>query len=96
MEKTVESSNTPQGNDDVDADDEDGGGERGGTGENSWVEINIDMPGFRDDDPLPVFLAAMLIEALLASGDLPARLYISRRFHWRLYIDVSMLPYPPY
>ncbi|TKA70518.1 hypothetical protein B0A49_08676, partial [Cryomyces minteri] len=37
-----------------------------GVGENSWAEISIEIPGFRDDDALPVFLAAMLTEALLA------------------------------
>lgn len=75
------------------------GGEEGGEegrkrrrkkakGNDAWVEISIDMPGFRDDDALPVFLAAMLNEALLASGDLPGRLCINRRYHWRLFIDV--------
>ena len=58
-------------------------------GDKAWVELTIDMPGFRDDDALPVFLAAMLNEALLASGDLPGRLCINRRYHWRLYIDVG-------
>lgn len=59
-----------------------------GKGEKSWVELTIDMPGFRDDDPLPIFLAAMLNEALLASGELPDRLWINARYHWRLFIDV--------
>jgi exosome complex component RRP42 len=57
-------------------------------GENNWAEVSIEIPGFRDDDALPVFLASMLSEALLASGDLLARLRINRRFHWKLYIDV--------
>ena len=34
--------------------------------EAEWVEISIDIPGLRDDDTLPVFLAEMLREAILA------------------------------
>ncbi|EKG19341.1 Exoribonuclease phosphorolytic domain 1 [Macrophomina phaseolina MS6] len=60
-----------------------------GMGENAWVEMSVEIPGYRDDDPLPVFLAAMLTEALLADGQLRDRLFINRRFHWKLYIDVS-------
>jgi exosome complex component RRP42 len=59
-----------------------------GQGQNGWVEVGVDVPGFRDDDALPVFLASMLAESLLASGELKDRLYINRRFHWKLYIDV--------
>ena len=58
-------------------------------GQNAWIEMSVEIPGFRDDDPLPVFLASMLTESLLASGGLKDRLYINRRFHWKLYIDVS-------
>ncbi|MCJ1259417.1 hypothetical protein MMC24_007254 [Lignoscripta atroalba] len=61
-----------------------------GQGENSWVEMTIEIPGFRDDDPLPIFLAAMLNEALLATGELVDSLWINRRFHWKLYIDVRL------
>ncbi|KAI9799291.1 MAG: hypothetical protein M1833_004169 [Piccolia ochrophora] len=61
--------------------------EEGGEGDDAWVEMTVDIPGFRDDDPLPIFMAAMLNEALLASGDLPRRLRINSRFHWKLYID---------
>ena len=61
-----------------------------GAGENSWVEMTIEIPGFRDDDALPVFLAAMLNEALLATGDLVDKLWINRRWHWKLYIDVGI------
>ncbi|KAH0552864.1 hypothetical protein GP486_006934, partial [Trichoglossum hirsutum] len=53
------------------------------------VHLAVDIPGLRDDDALPVFLAAMLAEPLLASGDLAARLRINRRWHWKLYIDVG-------
>jgi exosome complex component RRP42 len=59
-----------------------------GIGEDSWTEISIEVPGFRDDDALPIFLSAMLTEALLADGKLKDRLWINRRFHWKLYIDV--------
>ena len=64
-----------------------------GLGQDSWVEMSIEIPGFRDDDSLPIFLSAMLTEALLASGELKDRLYINRRFHWKLYIDVSSFSY---
>jgi exosome complex component RRP42 len=63
-----------------------------GQGQNSWVEMSVEIPGFRDDDALPVFLASMLTESLLASGALKDRLYINRRFHWKLYIDVRLPP----
>ena len=59
-----------------------------GKGQNSWVEMSVEVPGFREDDALPVFLASMLKESLLASGELKDRLYINRRFHWKLYVDV--------
>jgi hypothetical protein len=58
-------------------------------GLNEWVEMSVEIPGFRDEDSMPVFLAAMLSEALLADGDFTRRLWINRRFHWKLYLDVS-------
>lgn len=61
-----------------------------GQGEHSWLEIAIEIPGTRDDDALPVFLSAMLTEALLADGELKDRLWINSRFHWRLYVDVRV------
>lgn len=70
--------------------DEDESAENEGKGKNSWVEMSVEIPGFRDDDALPVFLASMLTESLLASGALKDRLYINTRFHWKLYIDVSI------
>lgn len=87
---------TAAADDELGADDEgedDAEGDRGrsrsqGSGQDSWVEMSVEIPGFRDDDALPVFLAAMLTEALLASGQLKDRLWINRRFHWKLYIDV--------
>ena len=70
---------------------EDGEARSEAVGRNEWVEMSIEIPGFRDDDPLPVFIAAMLNEALVASGELPNRLWINRRFHWKLYVDVRAL-----
>lgn len=64
-----------------------------GQGQNAWVEMSVEIPGFREDDPLPVFLASMLTESLLASGELKDRLYINRRFHWKLYVDVGCTTY---
>lgn len=61
-----------------------------GQGQNGWIEMSVEVPGFRDDDALPVFLASMLTESLLASGELKDRLYINRRFHWKLFIDVLL------
>lgn len=58
-------------------------------GLNEWVELTVEIPGLRDDDSMPVFLAVMLTEALLADGEFTRRLWINRRFHWKLYIDVS-------
>jgi exosome complex component RRP42 len=57
-------------------------------GLNEWVELTVEIPGFRDDDSMPVFMSAMLTEALLADGEFTKRLRINRRFHWKLYLDV--------
>ncbi|KAL6155941.1 Exosome complex component rrp42 [Exserohilum turcicum] len=80
---------------DVQMGDGDGDGDGGeqadgakGKGQNAWLDMSVEIPGFRDDDALPVFLASMLTESLLASGELKDRLYINTRFHWKLYIDV--------
>ena len=73
-----------------DVDEEDSTDERTGRGEDSWLEVAIEIPGMRDDDALPMFLSAMLTEALLADGQLKDRLWINNRFHWRLYIDVGL------
>lgn len=86
---------------DVDMGDVDGDGDGDGDevaddgkgkGQNAWVEMSVEVPGFRDDDALPVFLASMLTESLLASGELKDRLYINTRFHWKLYVDVRHPP----
>ncbi|KAF2637101.1 exoribonuclease family protein [Massarina eburnea CBS 473.64] len=65
-----------------------------GKGRNSWIDMSVEIPGFRDDDALPVFLASMLTESLLASGELKDRLYINSRFHWKLGIDILLLSPP--
>jgi exosome complex component RRP42 len=57
-------------------------------GDSAWVEMTVEIPGFRDDDSMPVFLASMLNEALIADGEFVGRLWINRRFHWKIYIDV--------
>jgi len=72
------------GDEDEEADDSKG------KGQNAWVEMSVEVPGFREDDALPVFLASMLTESLLASGELKDRLYINTRFHWKLYVDVRL------
>lgn len=80
---------------------ENGEGQEGSaavSGHGSWVQISIEIPGFRDDDALPVFLSEMMRESLVGSvgdgademsGGLKGRLVINKRWHWRLYIDVS-------
>jgi hypothetical protein len=74
---------------DVDMGDAEETDDSKGKGQNAWVEMSVEVPGFREDDALPVFLSSMLTESLLASGELKDRLYINRRFHWKLYVDVS-------
>ncbi|KAF9892126.1 hypothetical protein FE257_002532 [Aspergillus nanangensis] len=76
------------------------------TGHGSWVQMSIEIPGYRDDDALPVFLSEMMREPLVESvssggnadgemaGGLKGRLVINRRWHWRLYIDVLLLSQP--
>jgi exosome complex component RRP42 len=97
VEKSAVSNSSLQRNEDekmeTEAEEVDGHDGAASKGSNSWVEMSIDVPGYRDDDVLPVFLAAMLTEGLLASGGLKDRLYINRRFHWKLYIDVRTLEY---
>lgn len=59
-------------------------------GESAWVEIAVELPGTRDDDANTIYLAEMLSEALLADGEFVKRLWINRRFHWKLYLDVRI------
>ncbi|CAI7671965.1 unnamed protein product [Penicillium pancosmium] len=37
------------------------------SGHGSWVQMSIEIPGFRDDDALPVFLSEMMRESLVGS-----------------------------
>ncbi|KAI0124893.1 ribosomal protein S5 domain 2-type protein [Xylariales sp. AK1849] len=64
------------------------------TGSNDWVEMAVEIPGYRDDDSSTVFLATMLSEALLADGEFTRRLWINRRFHWKLYLDIILISPP--
>lgn len=74
------------------------GGEDGASGaaepvaRNEWLEITVEIPGYRDDDATTVFLASMLSEALVADGEFAKKLVINRRFHWKLYLDVRLFP----
>ncbi|KAI0101864.1 hypothetical protein GGR51DRAFT_305493 [Nemania sp. FL0031] len=63
-------------------------------GENDWLELSVEIPGYRDDDSSTVFLATMLSEALLADGELTKKLWINRRFHWKLYLDIILISPP--
>ena len=56
-----------------------------------WLELAVEIPGQRDDEASTVFLAEMLREALLADKEFARKLWINRRFHWRLYLDVRFL-----
>ncbi|PQE21046.1 3 exoribonuclease family protein [Rutstroemia sp. NJR-2017a WRK4] len=68
--------------------------EKESKGEREWLELSVEIPGYRDDDSMPVFMAAMLTEALLADGDFVGRLWINSRFHWKLYVDILLLSQP--
>ncbi|RYP10962.1 hypothetical protein DL765_007923 [Monosporascus sp. GIB2] len=63
-------------------------------GDNDWVEMTVEIPGCRDDDSSTVFLATMLSEALLADGEFTKKLWINRRFHWKLYLDIILISPP--
>jgi exosome complex component RRP42 len=63
-------------------------------GSNEWLDISVEIPGYRDDDSPTVFLSTMLREALLADGGFTRRLRINRRFHWKLYLDVRSMFLP--
>ncbi|PTB71613.1 hypothetical protein M440DRAFT_1442537 [Trichoderma longibrachiatum ATCC 18648] len=62
--------------------------------EGEWLEMTVEIPGLRDDDAGTVFLAELLREALLADGELAKKLWINRRFHWRLYLDILLISPP--
>ena len=76
------------GSDDVDEEGETREGVDKRKGDASWVEMTVEIPGLRDDDSGTAFLSAMLSDALLADGEFAKRLWINRRFHWKLYLDV--------
>ncbi|RYP31651.1 hypothetical protein DL767_005658 [Monosporascus sp. MG133] len=63
-------------------------------GDNDWVEMTVEIPGYRDDESSTVFLATMLSEALLADGEFTKKLWINRRFHWKLYLDIILISPP--
>ncbi|KAK3387131.1 ribosomal protein S5 domain 2-type protein [Podospora didyma] len=63
-------------------------------GESDWVEMTVEIPGLRDDDATTAFLGAMISEALLADGGFSRRLWINRRFHWKLYLDILLISPP--
>ncbi|PWY89554.1 hypothetical protein BO94DRAFT_574508 [Aspergillus sclerotioniger CBS 115572] len=110
VEKTVvaaEALNLSQHTQEEYADNEVGEGKQSSSaGHGSWVQMSIEIPGFRDDDALPVFLSEMMREPLVESvaggqggdgemaGGLKDRLVINKRWHWRLYIDVLLLSQP--
>lgn len=104
VEKTVFASTLEQSaaqeHEGEDEDKDSSGGKIKVSGSGSWVEMSIEIPGLRDDDPLPVFLAEMMREGLIQSGSgslaetggLKERLVINQGWHWRIYVDVSSLP----
>lgn len=110
VEKTVVSADAlklPQQTQEEYVGNNDGEANQGSSsGHGSWVQMSIEIPGFRDDDALPVFLSEMMREPLVESvssegsgngemtGGLKGRLVINKRWHWRLYIDVLLLSQP--
>ncbi|QSZ32820.1 hypothetical protein DSL72_002400 [Monilinia vaccinii-corymbosi] len=63
-------------------------------GEREWLELSVEIPGSRDDDSMPVFMAAMLSEAISADAEFVGRLWINSRFHWKIYVDILLLSQP--
>ncbi|KAH7134770.1 ribosomal protein S5 domain 2-type protein [Dactylonectria estremocensis] len=86
IEKTVEA---PRAGDETKSDEAAGERTRG-----DWLELAVEIPGQRDDEAGTVFLSEMLREALLADKEFAKKLYINRRFHWRLYLDVLLISPP--
>ncbi|KAI9661455.1 MAG: hypothetical protein M1831_002977 [Alyxoria varia] len=68
------------------------------------IDVTIDIPNQRDDDPLPSLLTSILTESLLASSSsnasttsspsLTSRLRISSTHHFHLHIDILLLSPP--
>ncbi|GBF63873.1 exosome complex component [Trichophyton mentagrophytes] len=106
VEKTVFASTLEQSaaqeHEGEDEDKDSSGGKIKVSGSGSWVEMSIEIPGLRDDDPLPVFLAEMMREGLIQSGSgslaetggLKERLVINQGWHWRIYVDILLLSPP--
>ncbi|KAK3297649.1 ribosomal protein S5 domain 2-type protein [Chaetomium fimeti] len=83
-----------EGGDDADGDGEAREGVDKRKGDAAWVEMTVEIPGLRDDDSGTAFLSAMLSEALLSDGEFAKRLWINRRFHWKLYLDIILISPP--
>ncbi|KAK8093786.1 hypothetical protein PG997_000471 [Apiospora hydei] len=79
---------------DDEADEEAAGANEKVRGSPDWVELSVEIPGLRDDDSGTVFLTSMLTEALLADGEFVKKLWINRRFHWKLYLDIILISPP--
>lgn len=62
--------------------------DQGISGHSRWVEVTIELPNQKEEDPTVVFLAQIIHEGLVADGMLPDRLYINLNWHWKLYVDV--------
>ena len=65
-------------------------------GPGDWLRLTLEIPGYREDDALVVFLCAMLREALVAGragAAVRRRLWGGARWRWRLYVDVHS-PFP--
>ncbi|KAG8531107.1 uncharacterized protein KY384_004464 [Bacidia gigantensis] len=63
-------------------------------GEHDSVEVTIDIPGQRDDDPTIHFLCQMIQESFVTDRHLQRRLYINDHWHWKLSIDILLLSQP--
>lgn len=81
---------------DMDVDEREEGGAVTRRGRGRWIEVQVDMPGQRDDDAMVVFLGEMIHEGLVADQFLQNRLVINERWHWRLYIDVGFFSFHPF
>ncbi|RCI14480.1 hypothetical protein L249_6092 [Ophiocordyceps polyrhachis-furcata BCC 54312] len=84
LEKTIDDGNGGGGGEDDSRE-----GARDG-----WLELSIEIPGQRDDEPATVFLSEMLREALVSDGEFAKKLWINRRFHWRMYLDILLVSPP--
>ncbi|KAG0158020.1 hypothetical protein PDIDSM_5533 [Penicillium digitatum] len=62
---TLDSRSLAQHGDALNRESEQGSAAVSGQGE--WVQMSIEIPGFRDDDALPVFLSEMMRESLVGS-----------------------------